>query len=374
MTETAKAGLEEVVVAQSELCFIDGNIGELIYRGYDIKELAGKVSFEEVAFLLWHGKLPNQKELDELKAIFTAEAGIPDEVIRILKTMPHIEEPMNMLRTAISYLGAFDPDTMLRDANAKLRKARRLTAKLPTLVAAIARIRAGKEAVKPDPKLGIAANFLYMLNAAAPDADSVAAMDVALVLHAEHGFNASTFTARCIAATDSDMYSAVVGAIGALKGPLHGGANTEVIRMLLEIGEPEKVEAYIAAKLAKKEKIMGMGHRVYKTTDPRAHVLYQLSKTMAERINNTKWLRMSEQIRDIVHKQKGLYPNVDFYSASTYYTMGIDPELYTLIFAVARITGWSAHVIEQYTHNRLIRPREDYIGKRGLTFVPIEQR
>jgi citrate synthase len=207
-----------------------------------------------------------------------------------------------------------------------------------------------------------------------PGADSIRAMDVALILHAEHGFNASTFTARVIAATESDLYSAVTGAIGALKGPLHGGANTEVIHMLLEIGELEKVESFIAAKLPKKEKVMGMGHRVYKTTDPRAKVLFELSKKMGEQIGVTKWLAMSEKIQSIVHTQKGLYPNVDFYSASTYYTMGIDPEIYTLLFAVSRISGWSAHIIEQLSNNRLIRPRADYVGPRGLKYSKIEDR
>jgi citrate synthase len=374
MPEASKGGLENVVVGNSEICWIDGQIGELLYRGYDIKDLADNVSFEETCYLLWHGKLPNADELTMLDNELRSYRSVPQQVIDLIYAMPKNEEPMSQLRTAISFLGAFDDDTGASDPMARMRKAKRLTTRFPIVVAAIARARNGEPMVQPREDLSHAANFLYMLWNKVPDADSIRAMDVALILHAEHGFNASTFTARVIAATESDMYSAVTGAIGALKGPLHGGANTEVIHMLLEIGEPEKVEAYVAAKLAKKEKIMGMGHRVYKTTDPRAKVLFDLSKTMGERIGVTKWLSMSEKIQSIVHAQKGLYPNVDFYSASTYYTMGIDPEIYTLLFAVSRISGWSAHIIEQLSNNRLIRPRAEYVGPKGLKFVKLEDR
>jgi len=374
MAEVAKAGLENVVVGNSEICWIDGQIGELLYRGYDIKDLADNATFEETCYLLWHGKLPNADELKALEDELKSYRSVPQPVLDLVKQMPVGEEPMSQLRTVISYLGAFDDDTGASDPHARMRKAKRLTARFPIVVAAIARHRAGEAYVAPDKNMGHAENFLYMLWAKKPDADSVRAMDVALILHAEHGFNASTFTARVIAATESDMYSAVTGAIGALKGPLHGGANTEVIHMLLEIGDLANVDAYVAAKMAKKEKIMGMGHRVYKTTDPRAKVLFDLSKKMGERIGVTKWLAMSERIQHIVHTQKGLYPNVDFYSASTYYTMGIDPEIYTLLFAVSRISGWSAHIIEQLSNNRLIRPRAEYVGPKGLTYTKIEVR
>lgn len=374
MPEASKGGLENVVVGNSEICWIDGQIGELLYRGYDIKDLADNASFEETCYLLWHGRLPNTDELAKLDTELKSYRSVPQPVIDLIYAMPKNEEPMSQLRTAISFLGAYDDDTGASDPMARMRKAKRLTARFPIIVAAIARARNGDKMVQPRADLSHASNFLYMLWDKVPDKDSVRAMDVALILHAEHGFNASTFTARVIAATESDMYSAVTGAIGALKGPLHGGANTEVIHMLLEIGEPEKVEAYVAAKMAKKEKIMGMGHRVYKTTDPRAKVLFDLSKKMGERIGVTKWLTMSEKIQSIVHSQKGLYPNVDFYSASTYYTMGIDPEIYTLLFAVSRISGWSAHIIEQLSNNRLIRPRAEYVGPKGLTYVKLEDR
>jgi len=374
MTAAAKAGLENVVVSNSEICWIDGQIGELLYRGYDIGDLADNATFEETCYLLWHGKLPTSEQLEALSAELISYREVPKAVIDLVYSIPTTEEPMSALRTAVSFLSAFDADTGSVDPHSRMRKAKRLTARFPLIVAAIARARSGKDYVPPRNDLGHAANFLYMMNGAEPDGESVRAMDVALILHAEHGFNASTFTARVVAATESDMYSSVTAAIGALKGPLHGGANTEVINMLLEIGDPSKVEAYVAGKLARKEKIMGMGHRVYKTTDPRAMVLFDLSKKMGERIGVTKWLEMSEKIQSIVHAQKGLYPNVDFFSASAYYTMGINPELYTLIFAVSRVSGWTAHIIEQLTNNRLIRPRAEYIGPKGLKYVPITDR
>ena len=367
-------GLENVVVTSSEICFIDGQKGELIYRGYDIHDLAQNATFEEVVHLLWHGKLPNQSELNETANLLKEERNIPEEVVSLIRSMPKSETPMGILRTAVSFLGAFDPDAGNLEPEARIRKARRLTAKIATIVATICRIRQDQEIIAPDSSMSHAENFLYMLQGKKPDEESVKTMDVALTLHAEHGFNASTFTGRVIAATLSDIYSGVVGAIGALKGPLHGGANTAVMNMLLEIGDLDKIETWVAGALAKKEKIMGMGHRVYKAMDPRADELITLSKKMGERVGNTKWLEMSEKIQQIVHAQKGLYPNVDFYSASTYYTMGIQPEMFTLIFAVSRISGWTAHIIEQLTHNRLIRPRAEYTGKRDQKFVPIDDR
>ncbi|MCK6440287.1 MAG: citrate synthase [Planctomycetes bacterium] len=371
---TVSEGLRDIVVTSTEICSIDGSKGELIYRGYDIHDLAQNVTFEETVYLLWHGKLPTKAQVDDLDKKLKAERNIPKQVIDLIRSMDKHEHPMSMLRTAISYLSSFDPDSNNSEPEARVRKSIRLTAKMATVVAAICRIREGKELVAPDNSLSHAGNFLYMIQGKKPDADSTLTMDVALTLHAEHDMNASTFTGRVIAATLSDVYSAVVGAIGALKGPLHGGANTAVMEMLLEIGDLDKVESYVAAAMAKKQKIMGMGHAVYKTYDPRAVELIKLSRKMGERVKNTKWLEMSEKVQDIVHKQKGLYPNVDFYSASTYYTMGIQPDMFTPIFAVSRISGWTAHIIEQLSHNKLIRPSTEYTGPRGLKVVPLAQR
>lgn len=372
---TPGAGLENVVVAQSEICWIDGQKGELLYRGYNIHDLAKNATFEEVSYLLWHGKLPTEDELAKLDAEWKASREVPAEVIDALRSLPlDKDHPMSILRTAASLLAHFDPNASNSDPDARIQKAYRLTSQFATIVGAISRLREGKEPIAPDTSLSHAANFLYMMTGEKPDELEARTMDVALILHAEHGFNASTFTGRVVAATLSDIYSAVVAAIGALKGPLHGGANTAVMETLLEIGELEKVEAAVVAKLANKEKIMGMGHRVYKTMDPRATILEDLSKQMGERVGNTKWLAMSEKIWRMVNEQKGLWPNVDFFSASTYYTMKIDPQLFTLIFAVSRVTGWTAHIIEQLTHNRLIRPRAEYTGPKDLSFVEMADR
>ena len=373
MAEVA-LGLRDIVVSTSDICDIDGTNGVLIYRGYDIHDLAQNCTFEEVSYLLFNGKLPNKKELAEFDAAIRKERNIPKQVLDLISTMPKTEDPMNVLRTAISYLGAFDPEGNSKDPASRPRIARRLTAQFATVTAAIGRWQKGLPFVPPTTDLNHAGNFLYMLTGNKPDEVSTRTMDVALILHAEHNFNASTFTSRVVAATESDMYSAVTAAIGALKGPLHGGANTGVMKMLLEIGDMDKVESYIAAKMAKKEKIMGMGHAVYKAFDPRATELEKLSLQMGQRVGNTKWLDMSEKIWKMVHEQKGLWPNVDFFSASTYYTMGIDPAIFTLIFGVSRITGWCAHIIEQLSHNKLIRPSCEYTGPRGLKSVPIAQR
>ncbi len=374
MTEAAKAGLENVTVTSSSICSIDGQQGVLLYRGYDIHDLAPNSTFEEVLYLLWHGELPNQEQRAALVSELREQRKLPPEVFKFLRMLPKEDEPMSLLRSAVSFLASFDPDRTSSEPEARIRKAKRLTSQMATVIAAIARIRQGLEPVEPDPALEHAENFLYMLRGEKPDEISARTMDVALILHAEHGFNASTFAGRVIAATLSDMYSAVVGAIGALKGPLHGGANTAVMKMLLEIGDMSKVENTIAAKLAKKERIMGMGHRVYKTIDPRAEELQELARAMGEKVGNTKWLELSESIWKLVNKQKGLWPNVDFFSASTYYTMGIDLEMYTPIFALSRIGGWTAHIIEQLTNNRLIRPRAEYIGPAKREFVAIEKR
>jgi citrate synthase len=372
-----KAGLEDVVAASSAICYLDGDRGVLAYYGYDIHDLARGASFEEVCYLLWHGRLPNRAELGDLQSQLAAARPLSEPVLRLMKQLPS-SDGMDMLRTLTSALGQYDPEAADNSQAANYRKAVRLTAQLGSLVATYGRMQAGGGPIQPDPALGHAANFLYMLTGTRPAALSIHAFDVALVLHADHELNASTFAARVAAATLTDLYSAVVGAIGALKGPLHGGANADVMRMLIEIGPdapPDRIDDAIRGKLAKKVKIPGFGHRVYHTEDPRATHLRRMSKELGERAGNTRWFEMSQRIENLVKSEKKLNPNVDFYSASTYYTLGIPIDLFTPIFAVSRISGWTAHCLEQYANNRLIRPRTDYIGPEyPQTFLPIEQR
>src|SRR6478609_5552963 len=359
-----KAGLEDVVATSSSICFIDGDRGILAYRGYDIHDLAPKASFEEVCYLLWHGKLPNRAELGELQSQFAASRALPEGVVRLMRQLPP-SEAMDTLRTLASALSHYDKDATDHSPAANYRKAVRLTAQMGSLVAAIGRVEQNQSPIDPDPVLGFAANFLYMLTGQRPDALAVRAFDCALVLHADHELNASTFAARVAAATLTDIHSAIVAGIGTLKGPLHGGANAEVMKMLIEIGQDapgERIDAYVKGKFARKEKISGFGHRVYNTEDPRATHLRRMSKELGQKAGNTRWFEMSERIEALVKSEKKLYPNVDFYSASTYYTMGIAIDLYTPIFAVSRVSGWTAHVLEQYANNRLIRPRADYTG------------
>ncbi|HEY8450526.1 MAG TPA: citrate synthase [Bacillota bacterium] len=373
---TVKAGLEGVIAGNSALSFIDGNEGRLIYRGYDIHDLAENSTFEETAYLLWYGRLPKRAELEELKQKLAETRELPELVLNLLRATPKDTHPMDVVRTAVSALGMLDPAAIREagDPEANLPRAIRLTSATATIVAAFDRLRKGREPIAPRRDLSYAANFLYMLNGEEPDEVSAKTFDVALILHVDHEFNASTFAARVTAATISDIYSAVTSAIGALKGPLHGGANQRVMEMLLEIGELENVEPYIRGKLERKERIMGMGHRVYKTLDPRAIHLRRMSELLGKRGGNTKWLEMSDRIRKIVEEEKGLNPNVDFYSASAYYTMGIDIDLFTPIFAMSRMVGWTAHVLEQYSDNRLIRPRSNYVGPMNQKYVPIDQR
>src|SRR6476646_479456 len=372
-----KAGLEDVVAATSSICYLDGDRGVLAYYGYDIHDLARGASFEEVCYLLWHGRLPDRAEFGDLQSQLTAARPVSEPVLRLMKQLPG-SDGMDSLRTLTSVLGQFDPETADGSQQANYRKAVRLTAQIASLVATYGRLQAGGGPIQPDPALGHAANFLYMLTGERPSALSTRAFDIALILHADHELNASTFAGRVIAATLSDIYSAVVGAIGALKGPLHGGANAEVMKLLIEIGpeaSPERVDEAIRAKLAKKIKIPGFGHRVYRTEDPRATHLRKMSKDLGERAGNTRWYDMSQRIEKLVTGEKKLYPNVDFYSASTYYTLGIPIDLFTPIFAVSRISGWTAHCLEQYANNRLIRPRTDYTGPEyPQRFVPLEQR
>jgi citrate synthase len=374
MAEQVARGLEDVVVGESTICFIDGKEGRLVYQGYDIHDLAAHATFEEVAYLLWHGRLPTRTELDQLNAAVSQESAVPDEVLAMMRRFPPEADPMEVLRSSVSLLSLYDPEAGDMSRAANERKSVRLLARMATLVAAWERIRKGQEPLAPRPGAGIAHNFLYMLKGTEPDAEDVRMFDVCLTLHADHELNASTFSAMVTASTLSDLYSDIVSAIGTLKGPLHGGANEQVMHMLLEIGEPERAAAWVHEALAQKKKIMGFGHRVYRTEDPRATHLRQFSRRQGEKHGELKWFQMSQIIEETVRAEKGLYPNVDFYSASTYYMMGIPIDQFTPIFAVSRISGWTAHVLEQYADNRLIRPRAEYVGPTHLEWVPLDAR
>jgi 2-methylcitrate synthase len=370
----AKAGLEGIVAAQSSISDVNGEEGKLIYAGYDIHDLAQHATFEEVVYLLWNGTLPTAAQLAALKSQLKAEAGLSRDIIELIRSLPTSANPMDALRTVVSALGLYDPDGADNSLEANTRKAVRLTAKFPLIVTTFQRARNGHQAVRPRTDLSIAGNFLYTLTGEPPDQVATRTMDVAFILHADHELNASTFAARVTAATMSDMYSAIVSAIGTLKGPLHGGANEGVIKNLLEIGSVEGVEAWVKDAFAQKKKIMGFGHRVYRTVDPRATHLVEMSRQLGERTGETKWYEMSRKMEEVVMREKHLNANVDFYSASTYYALGIPTDLFTPIFACSRISGWTAHVLEQFRNNRLIRPRAEYVGPRGLKYIPIEQR
>lgn len=374
MQAKSPAGLEGVVAATSAIGDVDGINGVLIYQGYNIHDLAEHSTFEETIYLLWHGRLPNKSELADLRAQLARNMTPPADVFELIKNLPKDAEPMDALRTAVSALALYDKDREDMSREGALRTATKLTAQLPVLVAAIERTRKNQELVAPKPDQSIATNFLYMLRGEMPQEREAHIFDVALILHADHELNASTFTSRVVAATLADMYGAVTAAIAALAGPLHGGANTEVMKMLLEVDSPARVEEVITGKLARKDKIMGFGHRVYKTEDPRATWLRKFSEELGKTKNDTKWFEMSRKVEEAIMREKKLYPNVDFYSASTYYMMGIPLDLYTPIFAVSRISGWTGHILEQYANNRLIRPRAEYTGQRDLKYTPIEQR
>jgi citrate synthase len=367
-------GLEGIVAAESSICFVDGIQGRLIYEGYDIHDLAAHASFEEVAYLLWHGDLPTRAQLDALDKDLIAARGLPAPVLNLLREFPRDVLPMDALRTAVSALGIYDPETRDNTREANLRKSIRLTAQIATVVAAIGRCRDGRDPVEPDPSLSHAANFLYMLWGRRPDDTSVKTVDIALILHADHELNASTFAARVTAATLADMHSAITSAIGTLKGPLHGGANEAVMRLLLTIGDPSRVVPTARAMLAAKQKIPGFGHRVYKTEDPRATHLRKMSEELGRRQGDLKWFEMSRALEQFMLSEKHIYANVDFYSATSYYALGIPLELFTPFFAVSRISGWTAHVLEQLADNRIIRPRAEYVGPRDRTYVPIDRR
>ena len=370
---TATKGLEGIVAAQSQVSSIIDST--LTYVGYDIDELAEKASFEEVVYLLWHKRLPNAEELAEIKEQLAENMTLPQGIIDHFKLYPIDQvHPMSALRTAVSMLGLFDEEAEVMEVEANYRKALRLQAKVAAVVTAFSRIRKGLEPVAPKKELSYAENFLYMLDGEEPEAIAIEAMDKALVLHADHELNASTFTARVCVATLSDIYSGVTAAIGALKGPLHGGANEQVMIMLEEIGSVDNVEPYIQAKIDNKEKIMGFGHRVYRNGDPRAKHLKEMSRQLTELKGMPEYYEMSVKIDDYFTKAKGILPNVDFYSATVYHSLGIDHDLFTPIFAVSRMAGWTAHILEQYENNRLIRPRAEYVGPDLRKYVPVEDR
>lgn len=369
-----KAGLEDVVAAETHICKIDGQKGRLIYCGYDIQDLAENSTFEEVVHLLWHLRLPTERELEILTLELEEASEIPREIMDILQRFAPRLSGMGMLRTFVSMLAHFDPEAGDRSTAANENKALRIVAKIPTLIAAFDRFRKGNQLVDPKKGQNLATRFLYQLFGKDPLPEAAKAMDVALVLHAEHEFNASTFAARVAAATLSDIYSSVTAAIATLKGPLHGGANEEVIKMLRQIGRPENVREFLAEQLADKKKIFGFGHRVYKTMDPRAKHLMKMSEALGHARGQTRWFELSVEVQKVMKGLKGLDPNVDFYSASLYETMGVPTDLFTAIFAMARSAGWTAHILEQYRNNRLIRPLSEYRGPLDLKYVPMDRR
>jgi len=367
-----KDGLEDVVAATSGVCSIVD--GVLRYRGIDIHELAEKSNFHEVIYLLWHGKLPTQTELDKLNQDIDENLSLPEPVMKALTTFPKSANFMDVLRTTVSLMGSYDPDAVDNSPEANLSKSLRLIAQLPTLVASWEHIRNHREPVHPKKGIGSAGNFLYMLKGEQPTDLEVRAFDQALVLHADHEFNASTFCARVTAATLTDMHSAITSAIGTLKGPLHGGANQKVMETLIKVGDVSKVEAFLDEIFAKKERIMGFGHRVYKAGDPRALELKKMAEALGWEKGDLKWYEISTRLEELVKAKKGLLANVDFYSASVYYTLGIPMDMYTPIYAISRMAGWTAHVMEQQKNNRLIRPRADYRGVKEASYEPLSQR
>jgi citrate synthase len=367
-------GLAGVVANESSVCYVFGEEGRLIYRGYDISDLAEHSTFEETAYLLLRGDLPTRGQLKTFEDELKAARKLDRVVLRVIKDAPPGSTPMNVLRTAVSACVFVDPDRDDNTAAAEHRKAVRLIAEIPAIIAAFHRLRSGAKPLAPRRGLSHAANFLFLLTGEAPDPEVARALDVSLILHADHELNASTFAARVIAATLADVHGAVTGAIAALAGPLHGGANTEVMKMLLDIGTPERAEAWVLERLRRKEKVMGFGHRVYRTEDPRAAHLRRMSEEMGRRFGQSHWFAMQRTIEDVMKREKGIYCNVDFYSASLFYVMGIPLDLYTPIFATSRVSGWCAHVLEQHADNRLIRPRAEYVGAMGRTWTPVRKR
>ncbi|MBO1224281.1 MAG: citrate synthase [Candidatus Scalindua sediminis] len=368
------SGLEGVIAGRTSICKIDEDQCELFYGGYSIDDLALNSNFEEVTYLLLNGDLPDKKVLEDFCNKLSAEREIPVELINIIKELPRETDPMDVLKITVGILHTSDPDGTSNTDDANMRKAIRLIAKIPTIITYDYRITNDLEPVEPNARLSFASNFLCMLNGEEPESYKSDVLDKSLILYAEHGLNASTFTARVVASTLSDLHSAVMAAIGALKGPLHGGANERVMEMLLEIGDVEKAEPWIKKALSEKKRIMGFGHRVYKKQDPRNPIIKGLVKELGERLGNNRWFEISQKVEDIVTAEKGLHPNLDFYSSSAYYLLGIPIPLYTPIFVASRVTGWIAHVTEQYNDNRLIRPRSEYVGHERRKYIPLEDR
>ncbi|MDH3328059.1 MAG: citrate synthase [Desulfobulbaceae bacterium] len=367
-------GLADVIACNSAICYIDGQAGRLIYRGYDVIDLARNSTFEEVAYLLWYGRLPGCTEFQAFLDGFTGSMTLPVETVMILRMFPKAATPMEVLRTAVSSLGHWDPDSGNTRLDACLRKAQRLTERIPLILSSHQRLREGMEPIAAVMHQGIAYNFLFTLQGKEPDPETVRALDVSLILHADHELNASTFAARVTAATMADIYSAVTSAIGTLKGPLHGGANTEVMKMLRDIESPENAEQWVLNQLAAKKKIPGFGHRVYKCEDPRVAVLRKYTEKVTRKTGDTKLLDITREVERTMEAHSKVFPNVDLYTASLYHAMGIPLELFTPIFAMSRITGWTAHILEQWNNNRLIRPSANYTGPTSLKYLPIEKR
>ncbi|MEZ4667223.1 MAG: citrate/2-methylcitrate synthase [Anaerolineae bacterium] len=380
MAEPAKKGLEGIVVAESKTSLVNGIEGKLVYCGYSIETLAANALFEEVAFLLWNERLPNKAELENLRAAIATEAVLPADFLTQLKHYPKKADPMAMLRTAVSALAMYDSDSEDNSPEANRRKAIRLTGQITTICAAWDRIRKGQEPIAPRKDLNLAQNFVYMLTGDEPDVTASDAINVYLVLLAEHGMNASTFASRVTVATGSDMHSGIVSGIGTLKGPSHGGANAEAMHMFLEIGDPDNVERWFKQNIKEGDRrIMGIGHRIYKALDPRAAILEEKAKALAENSGNLKWFRIAKKLADTARAdqyfiERKLYPNVDYYSAIVLYTIHLDVDMFTPLFAMSRVVGWSAHIMEQFANNRLIRPDVNYVGPMGLPWVPVEQR
>jgi len=376
MTEGTRLirGLEGVVAAETKLCDLDGAHGRLAYRGYDIDDLARHATFEEVCHLLWYGELPSKAQIDRFTVALVAARAIPDQLIEAFRVMPKDTDPNRPLQAAVAMLGMFDPDTNDNSHAANLRKAIRLTSQMATAICAHHRVRSGQPPVPPAPDLGHAGNLLYMLTGRRPTAVTTKAFDASLTLYAEHELNASTFTTRVITSTNSDMHSAVAGGVGALKGPLHGGAGEAVMRTLMEIGEPANVDAFAERALAEKRRLMGFGHRVYTAGDPRAAILKGMAEEACRQSGQFKWYEIAVKLYERIHAAKKLIPNVDFYSAPLFYSLGIPVDDFTPVIAAARIAGWTANIIEQTDDNRLIRPRGDYVGPGRRAYVPLEKR
>lgn len=375
MANVAKPeGLEDVVAGPSDICYLDGVEGRLLYRGVDIHDLAAHSTFEETVYLLWRGDLPTAAQLRDFTAELGSHLKLTPDLVEFLRALPADALPMDTLRTVVSFLGVRDPGAIDLDAAANGRRAVAILGALPAIAATAWRLAHGQAPIDPDPRLGLAANFLYMLRGQRGDELEERVMDVALILHADHEYNASTFAARVVASTLSDLYSALTGAIGALKGPLHGGANEQVMNLLLRIGDPDKTEEQVRGMLAAHRKVPGFGHRVYRTDDPRTQHLREFSRQLSERTGDSRWLKMQATIERLLKDTHGLYCNVDFYSATTYYNLGIPLALYTPIFVIARTSGWTAHVLEQYANNRLIRPRSEYVGPTHREYIPLAAR